>query len=89
MEVTWCKIRTVWRKTLPSKSMVLRCRYRVWFRIVIQQQNARFEMSMPLFPKHLFQIRQGVTVLRNTHIDGSNLQNVQEKVNASSEYREP
>ncbi|GFV90966.1 hypothetical protein TNCV_1248541 [Trichonephila clavipes] len=56
--------------------MVLRCR--VWSRIVIQQQNARFEKPRPLFPNRLFQFRQGTTVPRS--IDGSNLQKVSSKI---------
>ncbi|GFX95498.1 hypothetical protein TNCV_4825131 [Trichonephila clavipes] len=72
---------------LPTKSctLVLRCHHRVWSRIVIQQRNARYEKSRPLFSKRLFQFRQGVTLPRS--IDGYNLQKVQEKVNSSSVYK--
>ncbi|GFU89424.1 hypothetical protein TNCV_1673701 [Trichonephila clavipes] len=52
LKVTWCEIRTM-ILALPVKScnMVLRCRQRVWSRIVIQQQKARFEK-----PGHFFRI---------------------------------
>ncbi|GFW31775.1 hypothetical protein TNCV_5039451 [Trichonephila clavipes] len=86
MKVTWYKIGTIWWMVyaLPTKNcnMVLRCRCRVWPHIVIQQQNTRFEKPMSLLQNHLFQLRQGVTVPRS--INGSNLQRVRAKVNASS-----
>ncbi|GFW13265.1 hypothetical protein TNCV_4121631 [Trichonephila clavipes] len=68
----------------PNKScnMVLLCHFRVWPRIVIQQQHTRFEKPRPLFPNRLFQFRQGLTVPNS--IDGSNVQKVHAKVNASS-----
>ncbi|GFU83602.1 hypothetical protein TNCV_1886371 [Trichonephila clavipes] len=51
LKVTWCEIRTM-ILALPVKScnMVLRCRQRVWSRIVIQQQKARFEKPGHFFP---------------------------------------
>ncbi|GFV31561.1 transposable element Tcb2 transposase [Trichonephila clavipes] len=86
MKVTWCKIRTVWQMVLvlPIKScnMVLRCQRRVSLRIFIQKQNAVFQKHWPLFPNCLFPFRQGVTV--PSSIDGSKLQKVNPKVNASS-----
>ncbi|GFV84421.1 hypothetical protein TNCV_5006851 [Trichonephila clavipes] len=65
--------------------MVLRCRHRVWFHIIIQHKNARFQKPRLLFPNHLFQLQQGVTVPRST--DGPDLQKVHAKVNASSECK--
>ncbi|GFU19581.1 hypothetical protein TNCV_21541 [Trichonephila clavipes] len=41
--------------TLPTETcnMVLRCRRRMWFRIVIQQQNARSKKPRSLFPESI------------------------------------
>ncbi|GFV30646.1 hypothetical protein TNCV_1465431 [Trichonephila clavipes] len=88
MKVTWCEIRTV-IYFLQTKNCitVLRCRRRLWNRVVIQQQDANFEMSRSLFRIASLQFRQGVTVPRI--IDGSILQKFQENVNASSVCLKP
>ncbi|GFU61393.1 hypothetical protein TNCV_3404811 [Trichonephila clavipes] len=68
MKVTWCEIRTVIQVLqITSCNMVLRCRRRVWTRIIIQQQNARFEKPRSLFANRPLQFRQGVTVLTAQH----------------------
>ncbi|GFS78160.1 hypothetical protein TNCV_1107711 [Trichonephila clavipes] len=63
MKVTWCEIRTVIQALQTNScNMVLLCRRRVWTRIIIQQQNARFEKPRSLFPNRPLHFRQGVTV---------------------------
>ncbi|GFS70159.1 hypothetical protein TNCV_2199921 [Trichonephila clavipes] len=63
MKVTWCEIRTVIQALQTNScNMVLRFRRRVWTRIIIQQQNARFEMPRSLFLNRPNPFRQGVTV---------------------------
>ncbi|GFX97039.1 hypothetical protein TNCV_1997711 [Trichonephila clavipes] len=50
MKLTWCEIRTVIQALQANSSnTVLRFRRRMWTRIIIQQQNARFEMPRSFF----------------------------------------